>query len=146
MSPPLPMIYLARHGETAWTVSGQHTGLTDIPLTERGEQNARRLGERLKGRAFAAVFTSPLQRAGRTCGRAGLGTAATADPDLVGWNHGDYEGKTTAEIRQQRPDWDLFRDGCPGGENVADVGARADRVVARLRAVGGDVLAFSSGH
>jgi probable phosphoglycerate mutase len=146
MSPTLPAIYLARHGETAWTVSGQHTGLTDIPLTERGEQNARRLGERLKGQTFAAVFTSPLQRARRTGELAGFGAAATVDPDLVEWNYGDFEGKTTAEIRQQRPDWDLFRDGCPGGESVAEVGARADRVVARLRAVGGDVLLFSSGH
>ena len=146
MSPPLPAIYLARHGETAWTVSGQHTGLTDIPLTERGEQNARRLGERLQGLNFAAVFTSPLQRARRTCELAGFGAAARADPDLVEWNYGDFEGKTTAQIRRQRPDWDLFRDGCPSGESVAEVGARADRVVARLRAVGGDVLVFSSGH
>jgi broad specificity phosphatase PhoE len=146
MSQPLPAIYLARHGETAWTVSGQHTGLTDIPLTERGERNARRLAERLKGLTFAAVFTSPLQRARRTCELAGFGTAATVDPDLVEWNYGDYEGKTTADVLRQRPDWDLFRDGCPGGESVADVGARADRVVARLRAVGGDVLVFASGH
>jgi probable phosphoglycerate mutase len=146
MSRPLPAIYLARHGETAWTVSGQHTGLTDIPLTQRGEGNARRLGERLKGLTFAAVFTSPLQRARRTCEMAGFGASATADPDLVEWNYGDYEGKTTAEILKERPDWDLFRDGCPGGESMASVGARADRVIARLRAIGGDVLVFSSGH
>jgi probable phosphoglycerate mutase len=146
MSQPLPAIYLARHGETAWTVSGQHTGLSDIPLTERGERNARRLGERLLGHAFARVFTSPLQRARRTCELAGFGDVAVVDSDLVEWNYGAYEGKTTAEIRKERPDWDLFRDGCPGGESVADVGARADWVIARLRTVGGDVLIFSSGH
>jgi broad specificity phosphatase PhoE len=146
MSQPLPLVYLARHGETAWTVSGQHTGLTDIPLTERGERNARRLGERLRGLKFAHVFTSPLQRAARTCELAGFGAVAQADPNLIEWNYGQFEGLTTAEIRQQRPDWDLFRDGCPGGESVAEVGARADRVIARLRALEGDVLLFSSGH
>src|SRR5437870_1274533 len=129
MSQPLPVIYLARHGETAWTVSGQHTGLSDIPLTARGERNARSLGERLKGLTFAAVFTSPLQRARRTCELAGYGAAATVDPDLVEWDYGDYEGKTTAEILEERPDWDLFRDGCPSGDKVADVGLRADRVI-----------------
>jgi probable phosphoglycerate mutase len=146
MSQPLPVVYLARHGETAWTVSGQHTGRSDIPLTERGERNARSLGERLRGLAFARVFTSPLQRARRTCELAGFGAAAQVDPDLVEWNYGTYEGKTTADIRKERPDWDLFRDGGPGGESVADVGARADRVVARLRTGDGDVLLFSSGH
>src|SRR5437588_4111641 len=146
MSQALPAIYLARHGETAWSVSGQHTGLTDIPLTERGERNARRLGERLRGLTFAHVLTSPLQRAKRTCELAGFGAAARTDPDLVEWNYGDYEGRKTADIRQERPDWYLFRDGCPGGESPADVGARADRVVARLRAMEGDVLLFSSGH
>jgi probable phosphoglycerate mutase len=140
------MIYLARHGETAWALSGQHTGLSDIPLTERGERNARSLGERLKGLSFAAVFTSPLQRARRTCELAGFGAAATVESDLVEWNYGDYEGKTTAEIRQQRPDWELFRDGCPNGETAADVGQRADWVIDRWRAVGGNVLVFSSGH
>jgi broad specificity phosphatase PhoE len=146
MSPALPLIYLARHGETAWTVSGQHTGLTDIPLTERGERNARRLGERLRGLTFVHVLTSPLQRATKTCELAGFSAQAKPDPDLVEWNYGDYEGRTTAEIRTQRPGWDLFRDGCPGGESVAEIGARADRVVARLRALDGDVLLFSSGH
>jgi probable phosphoglycerate mutase len=145
MSQPLPAIYLARHGETAWTLSGQHTGLTDIPLTERGERNAVRLGERLKGH-FAAVFTSPLQRARRTCELAGFGRVAKPDPDLVEWNYGEYEGKTTAEIRQRQPDWKIFRDGCPGGETLVDVAARADRVIARARQVNGDVLLFSSGH
>ena len=146
MSQPLPVVYLARHGETAWNVSGQHTGLSDIPLTERGERNARRLGERLRGLTFARVFTSPLQRARRTCELAGFGPVAAVDPDLAEWDYGDYEGRTSADIRKERPDWQLFRDGCPGGESVAAVSARADRVVARLRAVGGDVLVFSSGH
>ena len=146
MSASLSQLYLARHGETAWTVSKQHTGLTDIPLTERGEGNARRLGERLKGRTFARVFSSPLQRARRTCELAGFGAVALVDPDLVEWNYGEYEGRTTADILKQRPDWQLFRDGCPGGESVAAIGARADRVLARLRGVDGDVLVFSSGH
>jgi probable phosphoglycerate mutase len=141
-----PSIYLARHGETAWSLSSQHTGLTDIPLTPRGEDNARRLGQRLAWLTFIRVFTSPLQRARRTCELAGFGDRAEVDPDLVEWNYGDYEGKTTSEIRQVRPDWQLFRDGCPGGEGLAQVGARADRVIARLRGVGADVLVFSSGH
>jgi broad specificity phosphatase PhoE len=147
MSEALPVIHLARHGDTAWTVSGQHTGRTDLPLTERGERNARALGERLRGRKFARVFTSPLQRAVRTCELAGFGSAAEADPDLVEWDYGEYEGRRTAEIHAERPGWLLFRDGCPGGEAPNQVGARADRVIARLRAVGGgDVLLFSSGH
>src|SRR5260370_6192811 len=107
MSQKLPTAYLARHGETAWTVSGQHTGLSDIPLTERGERNARRLAERLKGLTFAHVFTSPLQRARRTCELAGFGAVARVDPDLAEWNYGDYAGLTTAEIREPRPDWDI---------------------------------------
>src|SRR5271169_5453651 len=142
MSVSLSAMYLARHGETAWTVSGQHTGLTDIPLTERGEGNARRLGERLKGLSFARVFTSPLQRARRTCELAGFGARAELDPDLVEWNYGEYEGKTTAQIHKLRPDWQIFRDGCPGGESAAEVAARANRVVGRLRAIEGDVLLF----
>jgi broad specificity phosphatase PhoE len=146
MSQALPVIHLARHGDTAWTVSGQHTGRTDLPLTERGERNARALGERLRGRKFARVFTSPLQRAVRTCELAGFSGAAEADPDLVEWDYGEYEGRRTAEIHVERPGWLLFRDGCPGGEAPDEVGARADRVIARLRAVGGDVLLFSSGH
>jgi len=143
---PLQIVYLARHGETAWSLSGQHTGLTDLPLTERGERNARRLGERLKGLAFARVFTSPLQRAARTCELAGFGKAAEVDRDLVEWNYGQYEGRRTEEILAERPGWQLFRDGCPGGESPAQVGDRADRVVQRVRAVRGDVLLFSSGH
>jgi probable phosphoglycerate mutase len=142
----LPIVYLAHHGETPWTITGQHTGLTDLPLTERGERNARRLGERLKGLTFAKVFTSPLQRARQTCELAGFGAVAEVDPDLVEWDYGQYEGRTSADILRERPDWQLFRDGCPGGESVAQAGARADRVVSRLRAVPGNVLVFSSGH
>jgi probable phosphoglycerate mutase len=146
MSQPSPQIYLARHGETAWSLSGQHTGHTDLPLTAKGEQNARRLGTRLEGHTFAKVLTSPLQRARRTSELAGFGAAAQTDPDLVEWNYGEYEGLTTAQILAKRPGWQLFRDGCPGGESPDEAAARADRVVADLRAVGGDVLLFSSGH
>jgi broad specificity phosphatase PhoE len=142
----LPVIYLARHGETAWTLTGQHTGVTDLPLTERGERNARRLGKRLAGWVFTKVFTSPLQRAVRTCELAGFGAVAEVDPNLVEWNYGDYEGIRTAEIHATRPDWQLFRDGGPNGESPAQVGARADRVISRVRAIKGNVLIFSSGH
>lgn len=146
MTKILPVLYLARHGETAWSLSGQHTGLTDLPLTERGERNARNLGPRLAGLPFAKVFTSPLQRATRTCELAGFAAAAEVDRDLVEWDYGDYEGLRTAEIHEKRPEWQLFRDGCPGGESPDQIGARADRVVSRVRAVKGDVLIFSSGH
>ena len=146
MSEVLPVTYLARHGETAWSLTGQHTGLTDLPLTERGERNARQLAERLKGLTFAKVWTSPLQRAVRTCALAGFGAVAEVDRNLLEWNYGDYEGLLTADIHAKRPDWQLFRDGCPGGETPDEVGARADRVVSRVRAVEGDVLLFSSGH
>src|SRR5262249_801500 len=129
MSEALPAVYLARHGETAWTISGQHTGLTDIPLTERGERNARQLGGRLKGLSCTRILTSPLQRARRTCELAGFGARAEVDSDLVEWNYGDYEGRRTEDIRKERPDWQLFRDGCPGGESLAAIGARADRVI-----------------
>src|SRR5205814_707626 len=131
------VIQLARHGETAWSLSGQHTGLTDLPLTPRGECNARRLGERLKGLEFARVFTSPLQRASRTCELAGFGSRAEIDRDLVEWNYGEYEGLRTVEIRAERPGWQLFRDGCPGGESPEQVAVRADCVVNRVRAVAG---------
>lgn len=141
-----PIIYLARHGETAWSLSGQHTGLTDLPLTARGERNASRLRQRLAGLTFAKVFTSPLQRARRTCELAGFGPVAEIDNDLLEWNYGEYEGRRTSEIRAERPNWQLFRDGCPGGESPQQVAARADRAVCRLRAVEGDVLLFSSGH
>jgi len=146
MSEALPTVYLARHGETAWSISGQHTGLTDIPLTERGERNARRLGERLRGLTFAKVLTSPLQRAARTSELAGFAKCAEVEPDLLEWNYGEYEGRLTTDIHGERPDWQLFRDGCPGGESPDEVGARADRTVKRVRAVGGHVLLFSSGH
>jgi len=146
MRESLPVIYLARHGETAWSLTGQHTGLTDLPLTERGERNAQRLGKRLAGLAFAKVFTSPLQRVARTCGLAGFGGVAEVDPNLVEWNYGDYEGLPTVQIHAKHPDWQLFRDGCPNGESPGQVGARADLAVTRLREVEGDVLMFSSGH
>jgi broad specificity phosphatase PhoE len=146
MSELLPVVYLARHGDTAWTKSGQHTGLIDLPLTEDGERNAQRMGERLKGMKFAKVFTSPLQRAVRTCELAGFGTVAEKLPDLVEWDYGKYEGLVLAEILKERPDWQIFRDGCPGGESPAQVAERADRVIARVRAVAGTALLFSSGH
>jgi len=142
----LPVVYVARHGNTAWTQSGQHTGRTDLPLTDDGEHNAVRLGERLKGMSFAKVFTSPLQRAARTCELAGFGAQAETDPDLVEWAYGEYEGLTSAEILRENPDWQLFRDGAPGGELPEQVGERADRVVQRIRGIVGNVLLFSSGH
>jgi len=142
----LPVINIARHGETAWTVTGQHTGLTDLPLTPQGERNARALADRLTGLKFTKVFTSPLQRARKTCALAGFGAAAEVDSNLVEWNYGEYEGLRSAEIRAKRPDWQLFRDGCPGGESPAQVIARADSVLRRVRDVNGDVLLFSSGH
>ena len=146
MSETPPVLYLARHGETAWSLSGQHTGLTDLPLTKRGERNARQLGKRLKGLSFARVFTSPLQRAARTCELAGFGGVAEVEPGLLEWDYGKYEGRTTADIHREHPGWYIFRDGCPDGESPEQVGARAGRVVSRVRAVQGDVLLFSSGH
>ena len=146
MSGKTPTVYLARHGETEWTVSGRHTGLTDLPLTARGEVEAHRLGERVQGLSFASVLTSPLRRAVQTCELAGFGSVAQVEPNLVEWNYGAYEGRTSADIHAERPGWQLFRDGCPGGESAAQVGARADRVVQRLRAAGGNALVFSSGH
>lgn len=146
MSEELPVIYLARHGETAWSLTGQYTGLTDLPLTERGERNARRLGECLKGKAFAKVFTSPLQRAVRTGKWPVFGTVAEVDQDLVEWNYGEYEGYLSGEIHAQHPNWQLFRDGCPGGELPAQVAARTERVMGSVRKVNGNVLIFSSRH
>ena len=146
MSNPLGVIYLARHGETQWSLTGQHTGLTDLPLTKRGEDNARALGERLTGLKFAGVFTSPLQRATRTCELAGFGAVAEVDRNLLEWEYGQYEGLTTAQIHAVRPDWQLFRDGCPGGESPEQVGARADAMLDRVRLLGTNVLLFSSGH
>jgi probable phosphoglycerate mutase len=146
MSEKLPTLYLARHGETAWSLSGQHTGRTDLPLTEKGKENAACLRERLKGLNFDLVLTSPVQRARVTCEIAGFAAQAQVDPNLYEWDYGDYEGRRTIDIRRERPDWQLFRDGVPGGETLAQVAARADQVVARARASSGDVLVFSSGH
>jgi probable phosphoglycerate mutase len=120
--------------------------LTDLPLTPQGEDEARRLGQRLQGLTFAAVRTSPLKRAVRTCELAGFGAAADIDPDLVEWNYGAYEGRTSADIHAERPGWELFRDGVPGGESPEQIGARADRAIRRLRAIDGNTLVFSSGH
>jgi probable phosphoglycerate mutase len=142
----LPTVYLARHGETEWSLAGRHTGRTDLPLTERGEQGARGLGERLRGISFARVFTSPLQRAARTCALAGFGDVAEFDDGLLEWDYGQYEGLKSAQIMEQRPGWQIFRDGCPGGESPSDVAARADGVIARVRAIEGTVLLFSSAH
>lgn len=150
MHASLPTIHLARHGETAWSATGQHTGLTDLPLTPRGEAHAAKLGERLQRERhrFALVLTSPLQRAARTCALAGFGEVAQVEPDLVEWNYGDYEGLRRSEILQRDANWDLFRDGCPppNGESPAQVAARAARVISRVRQATGDVLIFSSGH
>jgi broad specificity phosphatase PhoE len=139
-------LYLIRHGETAWSQGGRHTGRTDIPLTARGEAQARRVGERLRELQFTAVLTSPLQRARRTCELAGLNAPAQVDEALREWDYGQYEGLTSAEIRQQRHGWDVFRDGCPGGEAPAEVSARADGVLERLRRLDGCVAVFSHGH
>lgn len=146
MSDTFPVVYLARHGETEWSLSGRHTGLTDLPLTARGQESAQKLGKRLAGLEFAHVFTSPLQRAAETCRLAGFSTTAEVVPDLVEWNYGKYEGLRTTEIHAERPDWLLFRDGCPEGETSTQVGARADRVIDRCRRASGNVLVFSSGH
>lgn len=146
MSVGLPKVFLARHGETEWSVTGKHTSFTDQPLTPQGERNARQLGERLRALQFAAVFTSPLQRARRTCELAGFGDRAQVDADMVEWNYGDYEGRRTADIRKEWAGWDLFRDGCPNGETAMQVGVRADRVIARLHAVDGDALVFGHRH
>jgi len=139
-------VYLVRHGETAWSLTGQHTGRTDLPLTEQGERSARQLATALRGLEFARVFTSPLRRARQTCELAGFGSRAEVDADLVEWDYGEYEGLRTAEIRAMRPDWEMFRDGFPGGETFGQIGARADRVVSRIRSIQGAVLLFSSGH
>lgn len=147
MDAELPHIYLVRHGETEWSLQGRHTGRTDLPLTPQGEQNARRLQRALRDLPFAQVWTSPLQRARRTAELAGFGERAQVDPDLAEVNYGRYEGLRRDEIRQQQPDWDLFRHGCPGGESLADLQARADRVVGRLRAYSsGNLLLFAHRH
>lgn len=146
MSLLLPVVGLVRHGETSWSRSGQHTGLTDIPLTPQGEQSAGQLGNMLANQKFALVLTSGLQRADRTCDLAGFGSEAKVDRDLVEWDYGDYEGLTTKEIETSHAGWQLFVDGCPGGETLLRVSERADRVIGRVRSVQGDVLIFSSGH
>jgi broad specificity phosphatase PhoE len=139
-------VYFVRHGETAWSLTGQHTGLTDLPLTAHGEEQARALVPALAQVHFDHVFSSPLQRALRTCELAGFAGRAALDRELVEWNYGDYEGHTLAQIRAERPGWELFRDGCPGGESVAQITERADRVIARLRSLSGHTAIFSSGH
>ena len=139
-------VYLVRHGETAWSLTGQHTGRNDIPLTANGEAAARKLAPRLQKLTFSVVYSSPLQRARRTCELAGYGARARFLPDLMEWNYGDYEGVTGSDIRVKRPGWNLFRDGCPGGEQLADVIARADRVLPLLRAATGDAIVFAHGH
>ena len=139
-------LFVVRHGETAWSLTGQHTGRTDIPLTENGRRLAGRLRPALAKETFSLVLVSPMQRARQTCELAGLGTAAVIDPDLVEWNYGEYEGLTPKQIDEKAPGWLIFRDGCPGGELPAQVGARVDRAIARARAVEGDVALFAHGH
>lgn len=140
------MLWLMRHGETEWSLSGAHTGRTDIPLTDRGCDNARKMGDLLKGRKFALVLTSPMARARETCALAGYGDVAQTEPDLKEWDYGDYEGRSTAQIRDERPGWDLWKDGVPNGETVEQVGARARRVIQRASAAGGDAALFAHGH
>jgi len=139
-------VFLIRHGETEWSLSGQHTSITDIPLTENGRTMPRLLAPILAKVTFARIFTSPLKRARETCELAGLGERAEIDHDLVEWNYGDYEGLTTKEIHAKTPDWMLFRDGCPGGDGPEDVARRVDSVIGRVRAVEGDVALFAHGH
>jgi probable phosphoglycerate mutase len=141
-----PRVWLIRHGETEWSAAGRHTGRTDLPLTEAGRVSARRLAAELAGVAFAAVFTSPLQRARDTCRLAALDATAVTDDALAEWDYGDYEGRTTAQIRVDRPDWNLWRDGCPGGESASDVGRRVDFVISRLRQYDDAVAVFGHGH
>lgn len=139
-------VYLLRHGETEWSLNGQHTGVTDVPLTENGRLAALHLQPILANEIFTLVLTSPLQRARETCELAGLGKSANVEPDLIEWNYGEYEGLTTEQIRMARPGWSVFRDGCPGGESPEQVSARADRVLTRVRAAEGDVALFAHGH
>ncbi len=139
-------IWLLRHGETEWSLSGAHTGSTDIPLTEKGRADAEGLGRYLAGRKFSLVLVSPLQRAFETCRLAGYAGLAEVEPDLREWSYGEYEGRTTAQIREERPGWSLWDDGVPGGESVAQVAARARAVIARAEAAGGEVLLFAHGH
>lgn len=145
-SPQLPVVYLVRHGETAWSLSGQHTGRTDILLTANGERQALSVAPRLKDLQFTSVYTSPLSRARRTCELAGFGDQAVADDDLMEWHYGDYEGLTSKEILSKNPGWYLFRDGFPGGESVEQIGARAQRFVDKIKGASGNLLVFSHGH
>lgn len=145
MSGPL-QIWFIRHGETAWSLTGQHTGRTDLPLTPHGEAMAGALATSLHGLQFSLVLTSPRLRARSTCALAGLGAAAQTDADLAEWDYGDYEGLRTAEILQGQPGWDVWRDGCPGGESPANASARADQLITRLSALSGQVLLFSHGQ
>ena len=140
MSQALPMVYLVRHGETAWTLTAQHTGRTDLPLNEQGERQARELGARLTALRFDRILSSPLQRARRTAELAMSGSSVEFADDLMEWDYGAYEGRRTVDIEIERPGWRLFRDGCPGGETLDSVGARADRVIGRIRACGGNVV------
>ncbi|MBZ9906081.1 histidine phosphatase family protein [Mesorhizobium sp. BR115XR7A] len=146
MSSAFPQIHLVRHGETAWSLSGQHTGRTDMPLTPAGEAAARGVAERLEGLSFSAVWSSPSQRAYNTSVLAGFGATSVKGDDLQEWDYGAYEGRTTKEILAERPGWTVFRDGCPQGEVAADVGTRADRIIERLRKANADILIFSSAH
>lgn len=139
-------LVVVRHGETEWSAAGRHTGLTDVPLTEAGREGAAALRPRLAGKRFALVLCSPLRRARETCELAGFGGVAQPCADLVEWDYGDYEGLTTPEIRERDPDWDLWRDGCPGGELPAQVGARSGQVLERFAAADGPGLAFAHGH
>jgi probable phosphoglycerate mutase len=142
----MQQIVLVRHGETEWSLSGQHTSRTDLPLIEAGIERARAIGPELSAWDFSLVLTSPLRRARETCQLAGLGERAEVVGDLREWDYGDYEGLTTPQIREDRPEWSLWRDGCPNGEQPDEVGARADRVIERMRSAGGDVVAFAHGH
>lgn len=146
MKPLSPQIVLVRHGETSWSRSGQHTGRTDIPLLEDGQRMGRALEASLRAWSFAAVWTSPLSRASKTCALSGYGVIARTNPDLMEWDYGTYEGKTSTEIHAMAPGWTLWRDGAPEGEMVEQVGARADRVMEEVRRVEGNVLLFSHGH
>ena len=139
-------VYLIRHGETQWSLTGRHTGVTDLPLTENGRRIAKMLQPVLSRESFALILTSPLQRARTTCELAGFGERAENDRDLMEWNYGEYEGLTTKEIHAKTPRWMLFRDGCPGGESPEQIGDRVDRVIARVRSVDGHVALFAHGH
>jgi broad specificity phosphatase PhoE len=141
-----PEVWLARHGETDWSATGKHTGRTDVPLNDHGREAARRLADILRDHQFDVVLTSPMSRATDTAAVAGFGERAETDPDLKEWDYGDYEGMTTKQIRVGRPGWQVFTDGCPGGETLAEVAARADRVIAKLRAREGTALLFGHGH